>query len=293
MQAPRRGTAAFACVLILAAVSALSAQCAKPDTRVVVFLQGIYTSLDEDGTQTTALEDHRFDTLKAAFRGRGYDDSDMLDFSYAGGTVTSSGTWRPAPYHCEGTDRPPDENVAKIEQLLRDYRDEHRDAHFTLVGHSLGGYLAFLAGARDAARAEDHRLGIDVVVTLDAPLKGASADKKVILDLVDCPKTYLAGAALLADRTDPGTPDVRRYQASIMAREGVRLGTFGNVNDCLWATARCIGGDWIDDGETQFLDGQASVSQRYEVQSEILYSHDAILTHPPAIADVVTFVGAP
>lgn len=284
----------IATLLLIAVLPLLvAAQCYKPATRVVIFVQGVYTEYDANGTQATGVEEHRFDTLKAAFRARGYEASHLLDFSYAGGAMSAAGTWKPTHYACDETDRVAAANVATLEAMIRDYHARHRDAHFTLVGHSLGGHITFLAGARDAARAPDQRLGIDVVVTLDAPLQGVSPDKKVIFDFVPCEKTYEAGAELVAARLDPATPDVRRYQAGVMAAEGVRLGTFGNVSDCLWNTARCIGGDWANDAETQFLDGHAAVSMRYDILADALYSHDAILADATAVADVVGFVGAP
>jgi pimeloyl-ACP methyl ester carboxylesterase len=90
-----------------------------------------------------ATEDHRFDALKAAFAARGYDAKKLLDFSYAGGTFDAKGAWQPQPYPCEITDRRAADSVAVLEQTLRDYRSRHRGAHFALVGHSLGGYIAF------------------------------------------------------------------------------------------------------------------------------------------------------
>ena len=117
---------------------------------------------------------------------------------------------------------------------------------------------------------------IDVVVTLDAPLLGVSADKKIITDLVSCQKTYLSGAELVAARSDPATPALRAQQAAEMAGASIRLGTFGNTNDCLYNPAICAGGTWADDIPTQFLPGQAAVSKSYALQSGVLQSHDAI-----------------
>lgn len=280
-------------MVVLAMTFAIGAKCYKPDTRVVVFIQGLYTSYDAAGTQTSPIEEHRFAALKAGFVAAGYEEADLLDFSYAGGRVSREGVWQPLPYACEQTDHPAAAHLARLEAMLRDYKDAHPDAHFTLVGHSLGGYLAFLEGAAEAARDEGDKLDIDVVVTLDAPLKGASADKKTIIDLAACEKTYEAGTELAGLRTNPGTAELRRQQAAAMAAAGVRAGTFGNLNDCLFRTARCVGGDWVDDGDTMFLEGQAAVSRSYEIVSNPLDSHEAILIHPPAIADVVAFVGAP
>jgi len=278
-------------LLVTLAAASLGARCHKPDTRVVIFMQGIYTSLDEGGTQGTLVEEHRFETLKAAFGESGYPDERLLDFSYAGGEVVL-GAWRPKDYRCTRTDRLAAQHVATLEAMLRDYRADHPDAHFTLVGHSYGGYIAFLAAARDATRADGDKLDISAVVTLDAPLKGVSADKKVIFDFVSCEKTYQAGAELVAERGDPAIPAQREAQASEMAAQGIRLGTFGNTRDCLWNTAQCIGGDWVDDSTTQFLEA-AALSKRYDIQADALASHDAILADAAVVADVVEFVGAP
>lgn len=283
-----RGMALLAGVAMLALLT--GAQCKPNEDRVVVFIQGLYTSYDASGTQRTALEAHRFDTIKAALRASGYADARLLDFSYAGGTVSGGGAWNPAAYTCDQTDRPILDSVATLEQMLRDYRARHRDAHFALVAHSIGGDVALLAGARDAARDEADRIGITSVVTLDAPLHGVSPDKKAIIDLVPCDKTYAAGADLVAMRLDATTGDVRRLQAAVMAENGVWLATFGNVNDCLWNTAHCAPGDWADDTGTQFIENAASVRQ-FAIDAPPLLSHDAILADPAAVAEVAAFIG--
>lgn len=280
------------CAITLWALFA-GAKCYEPDTRVVIFIQGVYTDLDSDGTQPSYVEEHRFDALKDAFVAAGYDDAVLLDYSYNGGTVTSRGVWRPDDYSCEDTDRPALENIAYLEQMIEDYRDEHEGAHFTLVGHSFGGYLAFLAGAREATRDNDDLLDIDVVVTLDAPLLGVSADKKIVIDLVSCEKTYESGAELVAARNNAATPALRAQQAGAMAAAGIRLATLGNANDCLYNPGPCAGGDWVDDRPTQFLPDQATLSTSYDIEAGVLQSHDAINAHPAAVSDVVSFVGAP
>ena len=292
--ASARRAALILFLLLLVATSMLlaGAKCHPPGTRAVIFVQGLYTSLGPEGTQTSFVEEHRFETLKRSFVDAGYEPSQLLDYSYAGGNVTLAGAWQPAPYECEVTDRPALDSVLALEQMVRDYRERNEEAHITVVGHSLGGYIAFLAGVREAARPESERIGIEAVVTLDAPLHGASADKKVLLDLVNCAKTFQAGGELVAARANPATPATRSSQGAQMAAAGVRLATLGNLGDCLWNTARCIGGDWIDDTATQFID-TAELSKAYDVVADPLSSHDVILVHPPARADVVAFVGPP
>jgi hypothetical protein len=270
-----------------------AAKCYPAGTRVVVFMQGIYTTYDASGTQPSLVEAHRFDTLKAAFEAKGYAKAALLDFSYAGGAVSASGQWQPAPYTCDQTDRTPDGNLAPLEKMLKDYRAKHPNVHFAIVGHSLGGYLAFLEGAREAARPDNAKLGIDVVVTLDAPLKGVSADKKTIIDLLPCDKTYLAGTDLVERRLDAGTAQTRRDQTALMAQQGIRLATLGNTYDCLYNTAHCVGGSWVDDSDTQFLFGQASIATDYQINASAFASHDAVLGDATAVHEAVTFVGVP
>lgn len=286
-----RAVAITAMIAIAAMLS--SAKCYPPGTRVVIFMQGVYSTYDAGGTQGSLVEQHRFDTLKAAFLAHGYSASALLDFSYAGGTVGPNGSWQPAPYTCDLTDRVPDDNLAPLEKMLVDYRARHPNAHFTLVGHSLGGYLAFLEGARDAARPAGTKLGVDVVVTLDAPLSGVSPDKKAILDIIPCTKTYLAGADIVEQKLDPTTPAVRHEQTAEMATQGVRLATMGNPLDCFWNTGHCLPGTWVDDSGTQFLNGQASISNAYTIETAPLASHDAIVADPNVVRDTVAFVGPP
>ncbi len=270
-----------------------AAKCYPPNTRVVVFMQGLYSSLDASGPVTDGVEPHTFDTLKQAFIAKGYDPAKLLDFSYAGGTISADGAWHPAPYGCEITDRTSDQNLVPLERMLSDYRAAHPKAHFTLVGHSLGGYLAFLEGAREAARPLAQQLGIDAVVTLDAPLKGVNADKKFVLDISSpCAKTYLAGGELVEVRQDPATPATRAAQAAAMAQQGIRLATLGSDFDCLYNLPYCIGSG-TNDTDSQFLPGQAALSRAYEIHINPFLSHFAILANAAAVADTVRFVGAP
>ncbi|MBF6600222.1 MAG: hypothetical protein IVW36_06905 [Dehalococcoidia bacterium] len=183
-------------------------------------------------------------------------------------------------------------NLAPLEQMLRDYRARQPKAHFALVGHSLGGYLAFLEGVRESQRAPDQQLGISEVVTFDAPIGGVNADKKTVLDLASpCAKTYQAGAELVGVREDPTTPATRAAQAAAMARQGVRLATLGNIDDCLYNLPACAGFG-ADDTESQFVAG-AALSKRYEIKVDPFLSHTAILANQAAVGDAVAFIGPP
>ena len=271
----------------------MGARCYPAGSRVVVFVQGYYSTYDASGTEQTIVEGQRFNVLKNDFASKGYARTTLLDFSYAGGVIGRDGGWRPDPYSCDLTDRRSDDNLKPLEAMLRDYGAHHPNAHFTLVGHSLGGYLAFTEGARESERTKAAKLGIDTVVTLDAPLLGASPDKKLVLDIVACKKTYLAGAEIVEQKLDDNTPALRHDQVRTMTEQGIRLATYGNSLDCFWNPAVCVPAlPWIDDSPTQLLP-DAAASQMFRIESVPLASHDAILGDAAVGAAVVAFVGAP
>jgi len=290
---PRRLFALVAVVLTAAFIATTTAaRCYPPNTRVVVFIQGLYTSYDATGTQPNGVEPHRFDTIKHELLARGYPAERLLDYSYAGGSVLPGGGWSPQPYSCELTDRPAEQALAVLEEMLRSYRAVHPRAHFTLVGHSLGGYLAFLEGARDAARREGDRLEVDAVVALDAPLEGVSADKKMVIDIIPCTKTYAAGTELVQEKLDPAIASKRAADAGAMAAAGIRVATLGNSFDCLYNTDHCTGAGFADDSGTQLVDG-AAFSRMYQIDITALLSHEVIVADPTVARDVADFIGAP
>ena len=208
--------------------------------------------------------------------------------------MSDQGIWTPNQYACTDTDRVSSENLARLEQMMRDYRAKHENAHFTLVGHSLGGYLAYLEGVRESTRPDQDKLHVDVVVTLHAPLNGVSADKKLALDAaVACPKTYNAAAEIVADKLNPDIAAVRVAQVDAMRAAGIRLATFGATGDCLYYLAPCFAGAAIvDDRETQYL-RTADLVRRYDVSSKSPISHFALIAHAAVLIDTVAFVGPP
>jgi pimeloyl-ACP methyl ester carboxylesterase len=281
-------------VLTLAGFAALfvAGYCPPPGERVIVFVQGLYTELQDGRTGLGPLGEHRFATLRQAFRNAGFPDERLLDFSYEGGAADESGRWIPEDYDCLDTDRPVTDSVDRLDAMLRTYRAAHPRAGFVLVGHSLGGYIAFELAEREAARRD--KVGLSAVVTIDAPLLGASADKRAVLDLVACDgKTYAAGADLVRLATGPGLRDAQLEAAAAIRADGIRLATLGNASDCLYYPAPCgLPGEFTDDRETQVIEGADLVL--YEaISSGPFESHEVATVYPPFVDAVVRFAGPP
>jgi pimeloyl-ACP methyl ester carboxylesterase len=272
-------------LLLLMLASGSAARCYPPGTRVVVFLQGLYTSYEPGG-------ETMFDPMKKAFVEAGYDPAQLLHYSYAGGAFSADGAWQPNGYVCATTDQSIEASIAHLETLLRGYRQRHEHAHFTLVGHSLGGYIAYRAAVADAARTPEQRLQIEAVVTLDAPLMGLSADKKLAIDLIDCAKTYAAAAPVVADKLDPQLAERRAAEVASLHAAEIRLATLGNLKDCLFDPVTCAGAVLEPETESQVLAG-ADLRKLYDINARLVMTHFIILKFATAIHDVVTFTGPP
>lgn len=230
--------------------------------------------------------------MRQAFREAGFPDERLLDFSYTGGHVDDEGRWVPQDYDCLDTDRPTEEAIDRLDAMLRAYREAHPKAGFVLVGHSLGGYIAFELAAREATRPE--KVGLSAVVTIDAPLLGASADKRAVLDLVDCDgKTYAAGADLVRLAVDPAEREAQLASAEAIRADAIRLATVGNAADCLYYPTPCgLPGPFADDRATQTLEG-ADLALYEAIASGPFESHDVATAYAPYVDAIVRFAGPP
>lgn len=257
-----------------------------------MFVQGLYTSLEDGRPSVGPLGEHRFATLREAFRRAGFPDERLLDFSYVGGTVDERGRWISDDYGCLDTDRPIDESVDRLDAMLGAYREAHPRAGFVVVGHSLGGYIAFELAEREATRGD--KVGLSAVVTIDAPLFGASADKQVVLDLVACDgKTYQAGADLVRLAGDPALRDAQLAAAAAIRADAIRLATLGNAGDCLYYPTACgLPGGFVDDRATQVVEG-ADLALYETIGSGPFESHEIATTYAPYVDAIVRFAGPP
>jgi len=68
----------------------------------------------------------------------------FLPYSYTGGAMDGSDTWRPNPYGCQDTfTHSLNDDVARVHRLMTDYLARYPNTDFYLIGHSQGGLIAF------------------------------------------------------------------------------------------------------------------------------------------------------
>lgn len=135
--------------------------------RVAVLLPGINTESSSEfrGVDSASLG-QVYDLMK---RAPGYDD--VIFFGYNCGTARGNGgrvEWSPAAYVYTDTHRQLDTGVAQLNCMLSAYQNAAAGpVSFDLVGHSLGGAIAFRYLAGGGSR-------VVRLVTLDSPVNGAN-----------------------------------------------------------------------------------------------------------------------
>ena len=200
--------------------------------KVLVFLSGICSASGDD----------LFDGLRRKLtRDYGYrDGEDFLSFSYVGGEATCRG-WTQFSYEpsAPAAFRIVD-SVTRLHLMLASYLDLHPEARFVLVGHSLGGVVAFdeIANARRMESDTDDVLDhLEAVITIDSPLHGAALAQLEVL--VPNWASCLAGGQAIEDLADRDRDTFATEQeivrtAAVAADKGIALVTMGNRLDCVF-----------------------------------------------------------
>jgi len=167
----------------------------KAPLRVAVLLPGIGTS------SATEFAGDRSESLGQVYglltSAKGY--SDVIFFSYNCGTATpgsSKPRWSPAPYEHTDTFRGLGASAKKLECVIRSYSEAaHTPVTFDLVGHSLGGAVAFRYLVNWGSSVEH-------LVTLDSPVNGANPYTISLWDEIEQKYGLLGHVPWLGGRID-------------------------------------------------------------------------------------------
>jgi hypothetical protein len=147
------------------------------------------------------------------------------------------------------------------DQLLVPYRQKYPDTTFVLVGHSLGGVVAFEEIVKYVDSPSYPEGFLSAVVTVDSPLHGVRPEfvtLGVLRPELAC-VTRGPAATLLAGihNNEPETTTILTQKVARAKQQGVRVATAGNVYDCVWAPSTCgvplvvgdIGTQWVNDSD--------------------------------------------
>lgn len=241
--------------------------------KVIVFLEGVCSALAAGTSHTSAL----FGDLQALLRDRyGYQNSDFLLYSYKGGAVDAAGAWHHAAY---GPMDPISQDFQTVswqalhDSLLVPYHKKHPLTTFVLVGHSLGGVVAFQEAVKEAASPGHGRGYVSRIITVDSPLHGATPTSFLVSTVIPSFPACLSGGGsrtsglLIGIHNNDSaahhhaTTRALQQVVSQMRKRGLSIVTTGNEDDCVWRPSTCsvplLNGDiatqWIADSAATAL----------------------------------------
>lgn len=197
--------------------------------RVAVLVQGLGTNLH---CRDTACLPGMFGPLVAAvLRPLGYGAGTtptILSYSYRGGGMAlldGSWRWRPREYDRCDTIQRVEGSARSLRAMLLGYRAHYPYTTFELIGHSLGGLVAFQAAGYPVFLGRLGPAGIDTLVTIDSPVNGITGFRA---------RTWLVDA--LAGQWELRGCSGQRWGVPLLA-ELRRIGGRAPVRQHQWAAA--------------------------------------------------------
>lgn len=162
--------------------------------------------------------------------GLSYNDEHFLLYSYLGGRVRG-GRWYPNPYGRLDTGRPIQFSVMQLEEMIAEFTRYHPRARFILIGHSLGGRIAFdyVSGFRPGKPGT-----VKGVITLNSPLAGSEHTQLHMLSVFKTVWGTPAVNQLVAEyqfRNELDMLQQKTQAARAISAQGIFLATFGTRQD--------------------------------------------------------------
>ncbi len=256
---------------------------------VVVFLQGVCSSMNPG----YATDDKLFALLRSTLmHPYGYNSSQFLEYSYAGGYMEKEkGVWV-WQHNGYKTTTPISQDYqttswSTLDSMLTDYNEKYPGTKFTLVGHSLGGVVAF----EELIKQKGMYNSLAGVVTVDSPLHGITL-------AVETDSTLLAGWGIRACAIDgpasselagehQSNPAILRRVVATAHAHHIQVVTTGNLHDGLLQPTECaipVKGDI----NTQWVGGATIL--KFSLKKPWTLPGDCVgQTHSAALSDSDTY----
>jgi pimeloyl-ACP methyl ester carboxylesterase len=216
----------------------------------------------------------------------------FVQYSYAGWDSDGCGA-TPPPYGPGDTAQDLESSKRTLIFMLQALRSACGLQRIAVIGHSLGGLVAFHALADQPVE------GVSDLVTIDSPLGGASR-----VQLASCVEVGLCSegpiTAFLADLNVAWAQTAADNAARVARLEaaGTRVSAWGNQSDCLYDLSRCLPFARgllarYDSRETQWLGIQRAFRRDYPPSrrlASMLSTHHMLLVAAASdiAADVLT-----
>ncbi|MHB8329814.1 MAG: alpha/beta fold hydrolase domain-containing protein [Acidimicrobiales bacterium] len=259
--------------------------------KLVVQFLGVNTSLSCSSGNCSSPDDGFAEAggLDPALANQGFASSDLLFYSYNGGSVTPAGTWQASSYACSQTGQDYRTDMTDLTNLVDSVARANPNTVLYLVGHSQGGLVAFQElGFLKGLAASSHNVRIGGIFTMDSPLGGIPPEEASFATQASAAglvcwngpapgelgalygtttdHAHQATTSLMAcELFDPTACDfpiqarVTNDTAALGAEKaGIDVATYGNHNDGLYDPSQCWSALRLflpDNSSTQIVSG--------------------------------------
>jgi hypothetical protein len=180
-----------------------------------------------------------WDLLRQQLTARGFPESDIVEFQYAGGAFGPDGAWTPNEGGaCESFSKA---SFLTLQQTMADLKQAHPDHQVFLVGQGVGGFLATQAlfgAAFGQAPDPDAWTNLSGIAAISAPMAGLSTQRGVFLHAQGVQQgctdqSMLTWMEEIGQAPDPpGRYAIAEDLGSKVTALGYKIGSFGNTVDC-------------------------------------------------------------
>ena len=245
---------------------------------------------------------------------RGFPESEIVEFQYAGGAFGPDGTFTPAPGgQCESYSKA---SFINLQQVMGELRQRKPNNEVFLVGSGVGGFVATQAlwgiAAQSPEIAQEAWTNLSGIVSISGPMAGLSS-RRTPFEYANGGRLGCVDLSMVKWMEEVGDPPERYAQveqraALVTQQLGYKIGSFGNTVDCAYyiasrdvcpKTTEIAGGRGIllqmlgDERLTQFaktgtLWREYNLTSDYE--GDLIDNHSAVLLHTQPMAEVAEFV---
>lgn len=249
----------------------------SPARRIVIFLSGRATASDNPLTQSM------FDLLKGIMTNSyGFGSTDFSMFSYRGADLLPGNHMQWRPFSACDSEQDINTSGQILGASLRLIHQQFPSDRLVLVGHSLGGLLAY----EETAWAPG--VPIDTVVTIDSPLHGIGVGLGLLGDLLPCD----FDASELGQIMQRNVTPILQQNYDALHKEGAKVATVGNDQDCVYDLQVC-GLPGVDVRFSQYApsDWSPHFEASFPNDSSITDAHGSILRYADGMRQIAAFIG--
>ncbi|MCC6177884.1 MAG: hypothetical protein IT305_21500 [Chloroflexi bacterium] len=294
-------TSLFATGSMVSAIGAPTAQANHLPGKTIVLLGSIGRNLGETP----------WDNFRQQLTMRGFPDSEILEFQYAGGTFGPDGAWNPnAGGMCESFSKT---SFLALRQMMADLKANRPTNEVFLVGHGIGGFVAtqalwaVMGGVEDPATWEN----LSGIISISGPMAGVNG-RRAAVEFTQAATSGCADPSMVAWLAEVGdTPDrfaIAEQRGTAATALGYKIGSFGNTVDCAYRytspdicpqLTEAAGGQALllralgDERQTMFIKTGTLWKEYNETQpypGDFADNHSALLLKTQPMAEIAEFV---